>query len=452
MAHRPVYLNTRSFNISPPQVPKLSHKERFSCRKIIELTMRIAIVAPLFECVPPCQYGGTERVVYFIVEEMVRLGHTVTLYATRGSKTSGELIECWNGTFREHGIGDDAEDTRDPYTAQLKLAMSGIATHDIVHIHHNTYSYHPTVLESIKTIPVVWTDHNIVHTDDKPRIFKSLARLDIGLTALSESHKSTVPDANWLATIHHGLPANMLTPMRVDPTYLAFLGRIAPEKGIMTAVRISGAAGFQLKVAAKLDKVNQSFYEKEVKPLFATSNVDFIGEISEGEKSPFLSAAIALIFPISWLEPFGLVMIEAMACGCPVIAFRVGSVSEIVENGVTGFVVDTEEEAVEALRHTRKLDRTRIRQRFEERFTSTIMAKKYVDVYERAIKQANAIQEAKELERPRAIQEATLHKRPSLLSADRRPLSFQGPFPLQHLHQTCSAGPVSTLLTSGVHI
>ena len=359
--------------------------------------MRIAIVAPLFERVPPCQYGGTERVIYFIVEELVRLGHTVTLYATRGSKTSGQLIECWNGTFREQGIGNGAEDTRDAYTAQLKLAMSGIVTHDIVHIHHSAYPYHPKLLESIRTVPIVWTDHNTVHNDDKPRIFKSLAKLDIGLTALSESHRSTVPDAKWSATIHHGLPVNMLTPMRVTPTYLAFLGRIAPEKGIVTAVKISEVGGFEIKVAAKVDKIDQAFYEKEVKPLFATSKVDFIGEISEAEKGPFLSAAIALIFPICWLEPFGLVMIEAMACGCPVIAFGMGSVSEIVEDGVTGFVVDTEEEAVEALRHIRRLDRTLIRQRFEERFTSTIMAKKYVDVYERTLKQANALQRAKEL-------------------------------------------------------
>lgn len=412
--------------------------------------MRIAIVAPLFELVPPCQYGGTERVVYFIVEELVRLGHTVTLYAASGSKTSGELIECCNQTFREHGIGDDAEDTRDAYTAQLKLAMSGIVTHDIVHVHHGTYPYHPTVLESIQNIPIVWTDHNAVHNDDKPRIFESLAKLEIGLTALSESHRSTVPNAKWLATIHHGLPANMLTPMRVTPTYLAFLGRIAPEKGITTAVRISEAGGFELKVAAKVDKKDQAFYEKEVEPLFAVSKVDFIGEISEAEKGPFLSAAIALIFPICWLEPFGLVMIEAMACGCPVIAFRIGSVSEIVEDGVTGFVVDTEEEAVEALQHIRGLDRTRIRQRFEERFTSTIMAKKYVDIYERILKQANTLREAKELERANALQEANLRKRPGLLSTDRRSSSFQGSFPLQHLHQACASRPVSTLLTSCV--
>jgi glycosyltransferase involved in cell wall biosynthesis len=412
--------------------------------------MRIAIVAPLFECVPPRQYGGTERVVYFIVEELVRRGHTVTLYATSGSKTSGQLIECWDGTFREHGIGNNIEDTRDAYTAQLKLAMSGIVTHDIVHIHHSVYPYHPTVLECIKTVPIVWTDHNTVHNNDKPGIFKSLAKLNIGMTALSESHRNTVPNAQWMATIHHGLPINMLTPLGVTPTYLAFLGRIAPEKGITAAVRISEAAGLDLKVAAKLDTVDQAFYEKEVKPLFAASKVDFINEISEAEKGPFLSAAIALIFPICWLEPFGLVMIEAMACGCPIVAFRKGSVPEIVEDGLTGFVVDTEEEAVEALRQVGRLDRTRIRQRFEERFTSSIMAEKYLDVYERTIKETNALQKAKalhkvkELERVNAIEKTRLRKRPDLLFANSRSSSFQISLS-QHLQQPYASQKVSTV-------
>lgn len=359
--------------------------------------MRIALVAPLFEHVPPRNYGGTERVVYFMVEELVRLGHSVTLYATRGSQTSAKLVECAPGTFRDLGIGTSAEECGDPYTAQLKLAFSGIEEHDIVHVHHGTYPFHIPALEAHQTVPVVWTDHNAVHNDGKPDIFNSLAKLGIGLTALSDSHKSTVPGANWLETVHHGLPANMLTPSGVAPTYLAFLGRISPEKGITTAVRISEAGGFELKVAAKVDRVNLDFYEEEVKPLFERSNVDFIGEISETQKGPFLSEAIALIFPICWQEPFGLVMIEAMACGCPVIAFRMGSVAEIIEDGVTGFVVDTEEEAIEALQRIGTLDRKLIRQRFEERFTSTTMVKKYVGIYENVIQQAKIMKEAKEL-------------------------------------------------------
>jgi glycosyltransferase involved in cell wall biosynthesis len=361
--------------------------------------MRIALVAPLFEHVPPRNYGGTERVVYFMVEELVRLGHSVTLYATSGSQTSAKLIECSPSTLRDLGIGTGDDECVGPYTSQLKLAFSGIQEHDIVHVHHGTYPFHIEALKVNQTVPVVWTDHNAVHNDGKPEIFKSLAKLGIGLTALSDSHKSTVPGANWLDTVHHGLPANMLTPSGVQPTYLAFLGRISPEKGITTAVRISEAGGFELKVAAKVDKVNLDFYENEVKPLFEQSNVDFIGEICEKEKGPFLSGAIALIFPISWQEPFGLVMIEAMACGCPVIAFRMGSVAEIIEDGVTGFIVDTEEEAIEALSKIGNLDRKRIRQQFEERFTSTTMAKKYVGIYENVIQQARVMKEAKQLAR-----------------------------------------------------
>lgn len=376
-----------------PYQTRLIRRTRNLTAKISD--MRIAIIAPLFEHVPPRKYGGTERVVYFIVEELVRLGHTVTLYATRGSQTSAELVECAPSTFRELGIGTGAEECRDPYTAQLRLAFSGTHEHDIVHIHHGTYSFHPAVLEAISTVPTLWTDHNAVHNDDKPILFDSLAKLGIGLTALSNSHRKTVPNANWLATVHHGLPVNMLTPSGDAPTYLAFLGRISPEKGITTAVRISEAGGFQLKVAAKVDSVDLDFYENEVAPLFARSNVHFTGEISENEKAPFLSGAIALIFPITWQEPFGLVMIEAMACGCPVIAFRMGSAPEIVEDSVTGFIVDTEEQAIEALQSVRSLDRNVIRQRFEERFSATIMAQNYISVYERVIQEAEIVQEAK---------------------------------------------------------
>lgn len=353
--------------------------------------------------------------VHFIAEELVRLGHCVTLYATAGSQTSAKLIECSPGNLRELGIRDGSQECVDTYTSQLRLALSGAhePKHDIVHVHQGTYPFQLAVLEAAALAaatddndgavppppPVVWTDHNAVHNDDKPALFRSMEKFGIGLTALSDSHRNTVPDANWLETVHHGLPANVLTPSpnAGPPTHLAFLGRISPEKGITTAVRIAEAGGFELKVAAKVDQVNRDFYEKEVKPLFEASEVDFIGEITELEKGPFLSTAIALIFPINWKEPFGLVMIEAMACGCPVVAFRVGSVEEIIEDGVTGFVVDTEEEAVEALKQIGELDRGRIRQRFEERFTSTTMALKYVEIYERVVQQAAVMRETREI-------------------------------------------------------
>lgn len=351
--------------------------------------MRIAIVAPLFEHIPPTKYGGTERIIHYLVEELVALGHSVTLYATNGSKTSANLFPCYAGTLREHGIGPKPEETEDLYTAQVKLACSGIPAHDIVHIHHGLYPYHPVLLETIKNVPIVWTDHNAVHGEGKPEVLKHFAELGIRVTALSESHRNTVPDAPWMATIHHGLPINLLTASFEEPSYLAFLGRISPEKGINTAVRIAGRAGLNLRVAAKVDAVDRLFYENEVKPLFQQFNVSFIGELTEREKGPFLSAAIALIFPICWEEPFGLVMIEAMACGCPVIAFKRGSVPEIIEHGVTGFIVESEEEACEMVKKVPSLDRKHIRKRFEERFVSTMMAEKYIEAYKAAIEAFN---------------------------------------------------------------
>ena len=348
-------------------------------------TMRIAIVAPLFENIPPAQYGGTERIIFYLVEELVALGHSVTLYATNDSKTSAHLFPCYPGTLRQHGISTQSHDTENIYAAQIKLACSGIPVHDIVHVHHGLYPYHPAVLETVNNVPIVWTDHNAVHNDGKPEIMKQLARLGISVTALSQSHRNTVPDAPWLTTIHHGLPVNLLTRSFAEPSYLAFLGRISPEKGICTAVWIADHAGLSLKVAAKVDDVDRLYYENEVKPLFEQCNVSFIGEVTEKEKGPFLSAAIALIFPICWEEPFGLVMIEAMACGCPVIAFKRGSVAEIVEDGVTGFIVETKEEACEMLKKLPSLDRKLIRRRFEERFVSTIMAEQYVNMYKAAI-------------------------------------------------------------------
>jgi glycosyltransferase involved in cell wall biosynthesis len=352
-------------------------------------TMRIAIVAPLFEHIPPARYGGTERMIYYLVEELVALGHSVTLYATNDSKTSAYLFPCYSGTLRERGIGPRPEETERTYTAQLKLACSESAGYDIVHVHHGTYPYHPALLETIRNVPIVWTDHNAVHNDGKPEIFKQIAKLGIKVTALSSSHRNTVPNAPWLATIFHSLPINLLTASFPEPSYLALLGRISPEKGICTAVWIADRAGMKLKVAAKVDAVDSSYYENEVKPLFLQSNVSFVGEITEREKGPFLGAAIALIFPICWEKPFGLVMIEAMACGCPVIAFNRGSVPEIIEDGVTGFIIESKEEACEVLKKVPNLDRKRIRKRFEERFVSTNMAGKYVEAYKSVIRAFN---------------------------------------------------------------
>ncbi|KKY18151.1 putative glycosyltransferase family 4 protein [Phaeomoniella chlamydospora] len=370
--------------------------------------MRVAIVAPLCECVPPKTYGGTERVIHWMAEELVRLGHTVTLYACGGSETSADLIECYPASFRELKIPHTAENYKLPYYKQLDLAINGPIHHDIIHIHHGTFHWHPAVMQRLtkacKT-PILWTDHGSVHNDGKPEILQALTAMDIPMTSISDSQRNSLPQLEWLAAVQHGLPVNLLSPtesltsdkMDGSSTYIAFLGRIAPEKGVPAAVRIAEKAGYPLKVAAKICTTASRYYEEQIKPLFREYNVNFIGEINEKQKAPFLSNALALIFPICWMEPFGLVMIEAMACGCPVVAFRNGSVPEVISDGVTGFVVDTEDEAVEVLKKVGTLDRKRVREVFESKWTSAVMSKKYVDVYEkvceehRATLKANAI-------------------------------------------------------------
>jgi glycosyltransferase involved in cell wall biosynthesis len=214
--------------------------------------IKIAIVTPLFEHIPPTKYGGTERIIHYLVEQLVALGHSVTLYATDGSQTSAKLIPCYSGTLREHGIGSTPQDTEKIYTSQVKLACSALPAHDIVHIHHGLYPYHPAVLETITSIPFVWTDHNAVHNDGKPEIIKRLSRLGIKLTALSDSHRNTVSLAPWTATTHHGLPINLLNAKPADPLYLAFLGRISPEKGICDAIGLQIARRYSSKLRLRL--------------------------------------------------------------------------------------------------------------------------------------------------------------------------------------------------------
>ena len=233
--------------------------------------------------------------------------------------------------------------------------------------------------------PYLWTEHGNVHVLDKPEIFKALGTSGIAMIAISQSQRDSFPEGKWIAVVQNGIPAALLSPpaSNCNHPYLAFLGRVAPDKGVPAAVRISVGAGLKLKVAAKIDDIFEEYYDSEVEPLFDRHNVEFVGEIGDHLKSDFLGNAVALVFPIQWLEPFGLVMIEAMACGTPVIAFNRGAVSEVLEHGKTGFIVDTEVQAVEALQNVGRLDRKLIRKTFEQRFTAEIMARNYVEVYER---------------------------------------------------------------------
>ena len=360
-------------------------------------TMRIALVAPLHETVPPKGYGGTERILYFLVEGLVSLGHSVTLYSAGSSRTSATLVESWPTSFRERPLGLHEELIIS--TQQCYRIVSDRSQFDIIHIHHGTWPLHTEVFT--EPGPYIWTDHGPVDVENKAEILSQLhSQANIAVIAISESQRSHEPDIPWLATIHHGLPVNA-DPARWDPyilspvagavqDYVAFLGRIVPEKGVDVAVRIAISAGRKLKVAAKIDSIFQAYYETNIRPLFEAHQVEFMGEIAEIEKGTLLSGAVALLFPILWEEPFGLVIVEAMACGTPVIAFDRGAVREIIDDGVTGFIVTSEEEAIERLQSIEELDRDCIKDTFHRRFSARVMVDRHVAAYRKVIEMNNS--------------------------------------------------------------
>ena len=348
--------------------------------------MHVALIAPLYETVPPAKYGGVERVVAYLVEELVSLGHAVTLYGAGGSKSSATLVESWPTSFRQFPPTDDNDSI--VYKEQCRQALMNASDFDVMHIHHGTLPIHIELFT--EPGPYIWTDHGLPAIEGKPEILKTIHfAAGVSLISISDSQRPPNFETPWLATIHHGIPANLLKPLpkNDDQEYIAFLGRIAPDKGVGHAVRIATSAGLKLKVAAKLDAIFEEYFESEIRPIFDAADTEFIGEIAENEKSEFLSNATALIFPIQWEEPFGLVMIEAMACGTPVIAFNRGSTTEIIDNGVTGFIVSSEEEAVTKIPACRSLNRAEIRNVFLRRFTAKLMAERHVAAYEEVIKQ-----------------------------------------------------------------
>ncbi|MFO1112171.1 MAG: glycosyltransferase family 4 protein [Bradyrhizobium sp.] len=337
--------------------------------------MRIAQVAPLTEAVPPKLYGGTERVVSWLTEELVALGHEVTLFASGDSQTSAKLEATWPRALRLDGA------VRDPnalHTVMLERVRRKCDDEefDCLHFH---LDYYPFSLFQRQPTPFVTTLHGRLDLPEHQPVFHSFK---VPVISISNAQRRPVPQANWLRTIHHGLPANLLTPQAVRPSYLAVLGRIAPEKGVDRAIRIAARCGIPLKIAAKVDHADQDYYDEVVRPLIESNPlVEYIGEIGDREKPVFLSGALALLLPIDWPEPFGLVMIEAMACGTPVIAYNRGSVAEIVDDGLTGFVVEDEISAVAAVARIATLDRGEIRDVFEQRFTARRMALDYLAAY-----------------------------------------------------------------------
>lgn len=335
--------------------------------------MRIAQVAPLIEAIPPRWYGGTERVVGWLVEELVALGHDVTLFASGDSRTSAKLESVWPTALRLDG---GVRDQNALHMLMLERVRRMANQFDCLHCH---LDYYPFSLLSRQPTPFITTLHGRLDLPELQPVFAEFSSIPI--VSISDAQRQPVPHAGWVRTVHHGLPVDLLTPRAVTPSYFAFLGRISPEKGIRHAIEIARRCGVPLKIAAKVDQADQEYFDTVIRPLLASSDIEYIGEIHDGEKSDFLSGALALLVPVVWPEPFGLVLIEAMACGAPVIAFNRGAVPEVVQHGVTGFIVEDEEGAVAAVDRVGQLSRPAIRQRFEERFTARRMANDYVAVY-----------------------------------------------------------------------
>jgi glycosyltransferase involved in cell wall biosynthesis len=341
--------------------------------------MRIAQIAPLFEAVPPKLYGGTERVVYSLTEELVAMGHDVTLFASGDSLTSAKLEPVWPQALR---LDPSIRDWVSTYAILMEYVRQRCDAFDVLHFH---VDYWPNSLFSRQPVPFVTTLHGRLDLPEFAAVYRMFPNAP--LVSISNNQRTPVPDLGWAATVYHGMAQTLLTPQPVagERDYFAFLGRISPEKGIERAIRIAQACGVTLKVAAKVDRADEEYFKAEVEPLLSTGGVEFIGEINDAQKPAFLSGAKALLFAIDWPEPFGLVMIEAMACGCPVIAFRRGSVPEVMEDGVTGFIVDNVPEAIAACGRLGEIDRAGVRARFDQRFTSRRMAQDYLDVYQKLI-------------------------------------------------------------------
>ncbi|MCU7551877.1 glycosyltransferase family 4 protein [Chitinophagaceae bacterium LB-8] len=344
--------------------------------------MKIAQVAPLYEAVPPKLYGGTERVVYNLTEELVRQGHEVTLFASGDSRSSGILVSNVKQALR---LNPGCEDPLAHHIVQLQEVLEHAKEFDVIHF-HTDYLHFP-LTENLNT-PHVTTLHGRLDIPDLQNVYNKFTNQPV--ISISNTQRKPLPQANFIATIHHGLPFSLFQCGKGEGGYLAVLGRVSPEKGFERAIEIAKTAGIQLKIAAKVDKIDKEYFEREIKHLLDHPLIEFIGEINETEKQEFLGNAMALLFPINWCEPFGLVMIEAMACGTPVIAYPMGSVPEVIQPGKSGFIVNNLEEAVAAVQQIAFLPRNIVRQTFEEKFTVERMAKDYLAVYIRMIKEKEA--------------------------------------------------------------
>jgi glycosyltransferase involved in cell wall biosynthesis len=337
--------------------------------------MRIAQVAPLVESVPPKHYGGTERIVAYLTEELVRLDHKVTLFASGDSVTSAELVPIYRRSFRRNKRATD-------YLSREVLLMDHVMERadefDVIHFHTGCLHY---LISRHLTVPHVTTLHGRLDTPESLRLYERFRAMP--MISISDAQRRPWPCANWQATIYHGLPRDLFRFHPEAGGYLAFLGRASPEKRVDRAIEIAKRVGMPLKIAAKVDPADRRYFKREIEPLLNDPHIEWLGEISDKDKDEFLGNAYALLFPIDWPEPFGLVMIESMACGTPVVAYADGSVSEVMDDGVTGFVVNDMEQAAEAARRVGSLSRAQCREVFEKRFNASRMANDYVNVYRR---------------------------------------------------------------------
>ena len=337
--------------------------------------MRIAQISPLYESVPPGGYGGTERVVSWLTEALVAAGHDLTLFATGDSRTSAELVPCAPRALR---TDPDAHDPLASHLLMLERAYRCADQFDVIHAHVDYLAF---PFARRVSCPTLTTLHGRLDLPMRQPMFREYREQRV--VSISDDQRRPLPYARWEATIHHGLPPELFEFHAEPDDYLAFLGRISPEKRVDRAIEIALRAGRRLKIAAKIDAADRAYYEREVRDLLAHPLVEYVGELGDADKNAFLGQASAVLFPIDWPEPFGLIMIESLACGTPVIAWPQGSVPEVIDDGVSGFLCSDIESAVRAVGELEKLDRRRCREAFEARFTAERMASDYAAVYRR---------------------------------------------------------------------
>ncbi len=337
--------------------------------------MRIAQVAPLYESVPPKLYGGTERVVSYLTEELARRGEDVTLFASGDSVTSARLVPASPQALR---LNRTSVDQLAHHILLIEQVFQEAADFDIIHFHCD-YLHFP--LSRRHRTATVTTLHGRLDLPDLVPLYREF--IEMPVVSISDAQRGPLPLLNWEGTVYHGLPRDLYRLHSERGKYLAFLGRISPEKGVDQAIEIAKRAGVRLRIAAKIDRVDREYFEQVIQPLLCHPLIEFVGEIGDQEKDDFLGNAIALLAPVNWPEPFGLVIIEALACGTPVIAYPRGSVPELIEEGTSGFIVDGTDEAVAAVKNIEALDRAECRQAFERRFTVARMAQDYLDIYQR---------------------------------------------------------------------